>query len=136
MYSVSPFVPAILFTTQAGTTIPTVTMSVTGITLATASDTASAGDDVQLTITLDGTLDPATGYPVEVKPDAATFTIGITRDGDGVQDARTWVDDYGVLHVGESLVTDDVITVTAKSAYVNPSGATTHYTDDVTVTVA
>lgn len=135
MYSVSPFVPAILFTTQAGTNIRTVTMNVTGITMEPANANAAAGAEVPLTITLDGTVDPATGHPVEVKPDAATFVIGIVRGEEGIQDSRTWVDEYAVLHVGESLETGDVITVTARSTYVNPSGATTHYTDTSTITV-
>lgn len=140
MYSVSPFVPAILFTTDAGTTVPTVTMTPSGITLTAASATASAGDDVQLTVDLTGTVSPE-GHPIEVLPDAAIFDIGITRTGKdnstaAVNSARTWVDEYGVLHVGEDLLAGDVITVTATSAYINPSGATTKYTDDVEVTVA
>ena len=140
MYSVSPFVPAILFTTTAGTTVPTVTMTPSGITLAAASATAAAGDEVQLTVDLTGTVSPE-GHPIEVLPDAAIFGIGITRTGEddstaAVNSARTWVDEYGVLHVGEDLLAGDVITVTATSAYINPSGATTKYTDTVEVTVA
>lgn len=140
MYSVSPFVPAILFTTDAGTTVPTVTMTPSGITLTAASATAAAGDDVQLTVDLTGTVSPE-GHPIEVLPDAAIFGIGITRTGEddstsAVNSARTWVDEYGVLHVGEDLLAGDVITVTATSAYINPSGATTKYTGTVEVTVA
>lgn len=134
MYSVSPFVPAILFTTAAGTTIPTVTMTPSGIDMTTDSQTVEAGGTVKLTINLTGTVSPE-GHPIEVLPDAAIFTIGIMRGDEPVQDVRTWVDEYGVLHAGEKLEADDVITVTATSAYINPSGATTKYTDTVTVTV-
>lgn len=139
MYSVSPFVPAILFTTDTGTNIPTVTMTANGITLNAASETASAGDDVQLTINLTGTVSPE-DHPIEVLPDAAIFSVGITRVGEddntlAVSDARTWVDEYGVLHVGENLIANDVITVTATSAYINPSGATEKFTATVEVTV-
>lgn len=138
MYSVSPFVPAILFTTAAGTTIPTVTMTPSGIDMTAAAATIKAGGTDQLAINLTGAVSP-TGHPIEVLPDAAIFSVGITRgsgdDVESVQDARTWVDEYGVLHAGEMLVAGDVITVTATSAYINPSGATTKYTDTVTVTV-
>ena len=134
MYSVSPFVPAILFTTAAGTTVPTVTMTPSGLDLTAAAQTVKAGETVQLTLDLTGTVSPD-GHPIEVLPDAAIFTIGIMREDASIQDVRTWVDEYGVLHAGEKLETGDVITVTATSAYINPSGATTKYTDTVTVTV-
>jgi hypothetical protein len=135
MYSVSPFVPAILFTTQAGTSIPTVTMTPTGITLTPATATAPAGGEVQLTVELAGTVAPD-GHGVEVAPDSATFDVQVTRDDTGVRSIRTYVDEYAVLHLAKTLQTGDVVTVTATSTYVNPSGATTAYTDDATVTIA
>lgn len=134
MYSVSPFVPAILFTTDSGTTIPTVTMTPSGLDMTADSQTIEAGGTVKLTLNLTGTVSP-TGHPIEVLPDAAIFTIGIMRGNNPVQDVRTWVDEYGVLHAGEKLETGDEITVTATSAYINPSGSTAKYTDTVTVTV-
>lgn len=138
MYSVSPFVPAILFTTAAGTTIPTVTMTPSGIDMTAESATIAAGGTDKLTINLTGTVSPS-GHPIEVLPDAAIFTIGIVRgsgdNAESIQDVRTWVDEYGVLHAGEKLEAGDVITVTATSAYINPSGATTKYTGTVAVTV-
>lgn len=140
MYSVSPFVPAILFTTQAGTSIPTVTMNATGITLTAENATAAAGSEVRLTTELVGTLDPATGHPVKVAPDSAIFEVGVTRTGDdgavSVSSPRTRVDEYGVLHISKALEAGDVITITATSTYVNPSGATTEFTASTTVTVA
>lgn len=135
MYSVSPFVPAVLFTTDTGTTVPTVTQTTSGITLSAASETASAGDTVQLTVDLTGTISPET-EGIDVLPDAAIFAVGIMRDDSPVNSVRTWVDEYAVLHVGEDLESGDKITITATSTYVNPSGATTKYTDDVTVTVS
>lgn len=134
MYSVSPFVPAILFTTDAGTGIDTVTMTANGLTMNAAANQVSAGDDVQLTLDLTGTVTPE-GHPIEVLPDAATFDISITRADEGVSSARTWVNEFGILHVGEDLLADDAIKVTATSAYVNPSGATQKFTANVTVTV-
>lgn len=136
MYSVSPFVPAVLFTTDSSTSIPTVTQSLTAIDLSADSNaTPSAGSKVQLSIELTGTLDPATGTPIKLAPESAIFTVGVTRDGEGINSARTWVDEYAILHIGEELLEDDVITVTATSSYVNPSGATTEMTDSVEVTV-
>lgn len=135
MYSVSPFVPAVLFTTAEGSSISTVTQEVTGITLSAASKNAAAGEDVQLTVDLTGSITPAT-EGIDVLPDAAIFAIGITRDGAAVRSIRTWVDEYAVLHVGEDLQAGDQILVTATSAYVNPSGDTEKFTANVTVTVA
>ena len=234
MYSVSPFVPAVLFTTGDGTSISTVTQTVSGIELTTAKETAKAGDSVQLGIELQGSLSDE-GTPIEVKPDAAFFRVSVARPVDGqageyeltiggtwaandtvtvdgttatvvsgststanvasaiatamsgntkytvtasgsvvtlteksgsygigaptvaktsttgttslstetpgiattqnIISVRTWVDEYGILHLGEDLVADDVVTVVAKSAYINPSGSTTSYEDSVTVTV-
>lgn len=139
-YSVSPFVPAVLFTTDASTTVPTVTQSLSAITLSADSNaTPTAGSKVQLSIELTGSLDPATYDSIKLAPDAAIFSVGVTREDDDetipVNSVRTWVDEYAVLHIGEDLLADDEITVTAKSAYVNPSGETTAMSDSITVTV-
>lgn len=134
-YSVSPFVPAVLFTTDAGSSIPTVTMEPSALNLTSAANTVVAGGTVLLSADLAGTVDPS-GYPVDVLPDAAVFSVGVTRSGAAVNSPRTYVDEYGVLHASKKLQTGDIITVTATSAYVNPSGTTTTYTDSVTVTVA
>lgn len=135
MYSVSPFVPAVLFTTDAGTGIPTVTLNPTGMTLTAASENVAAGGNVQLTTELTGSVSP-TGHPVEVKPDSATFDVTVTRGEAAVNSPRTRVDEYGVLHASKKLVAGDEIKVVATSTYVNPSGATSEYTANVTVTVA
>lgn len=151
MYSVSPFVPAILFTTGSGTTIPTVTQALTAITLAAADSTPHAGQKVQLSVTLTGTLTEGAnsyaGDAIVLAPTAATYDIGITRsttEGEGesavtttsaVKSVKTYIDEYAVLHIADDLEVGDVITVTATSAYVNPSGATTALTDDVTLTI-
>lgn len=138
VYSCSPFVPAILFTTNSGTVTGSTTQSVTGITLTAASATAAAGDDVQLTVQLDGSLSTAV-EGIEVAPDSATFELScVNSDDEAVQlNSRTYVDRYGVLHIQKSgLSTGDVITVVATATYVNPSGATSEYTDDITITIS
>lgn len=136
IYSVSPFVPAILFTTDSGTSIPVVTQTVTGLTLTPASNTGNPGDNIGITIELTGSISPDGFNTVTVAPDSAVFEVTVTRDGDPVNSPRTRVDRNGVLHIANSLESGDVVNVTAKASYINPSGSTTEYSANTTVTVA
>lgn len=143
VYSVSPFVPAILFTTAEGTTVPTVTQKVTALTLTAEESTVKAGKSVQLTPKLTGTITPeAPDGVIAVAPNAATYKVKASRNVGETSspvelNARTRVDNYGVLHVQKTgLEKGDTLTVTATSTYRNPSGATTPYTAEVSVTVA
>lgn len=143
VYSASPFVPAILFTTEKGTSVQTVTQNVTGLTLTPAESTVEAGKSVQLAVKLTGSITPETPDGViAVAPNAATFTVKASRTvGETATEvklnARTRVDNYGVLHVQKSgLEKGDTLTVAATSTYRNPSGATEPYTASATVTVA
>ena len=144
--SVSPFVPAILFTTDAATEIETVTQAVTGLGLALESANIEAGGTDQITLTLNGTLKPDDYHGVvEIKPDAATWELSATRTTGSGDDAkteavplntRTYIDKFGVLHAQKTgLKAGDVIHVTATSTYINPSGATQAFTAEATVTV-
>ena len=138
VYSISPFVPAILFTTDDATVTPTITQTVSGITLEAEKDTMKVGESQQLTVKLQGTISPETP-DVFVSPDAATFeVVAKNSDGDPVAlNARTRVDNYGVLHVQKTgLKAGDVITVTATSAYTNPSGKTVGYAADKEITIS
>ena len=147
VYSVSPFVPAILFTTAAGTVTPTIKQEVTGLTVTAEPGTVELGGSVSIVTKLNGTIVPAdSDADVLVRPDACIYNVSAeTPAGDGpankpakpVQlNARTRVDNYGVLHVQKTgLKPGDVITVTATSTYVNPSGATVPYTGIATVTI-
>lgn len=147
VYSVSPFVPAVLFTTADGTVTPTITQEVTRLTVTAESGTVGLGGSVGIVTKLNGTIDPAdSDADVLVRPDACIYNVSAeTPAGDDpatepakpVQlNARTRVDNYGVLHVQKTgLKPGDVITVTATSTYVNPSGATVPYTGIATVTI-
>lgn len=136
IYSVSPFVPAIMFTAGGNsTTITTVAQTVTGIELTPATEDVAAGDELELTINLTGTLNPNTDPFVKVAPDAATYDVTVTRSGAGINSPATRVDEYGILHVSKALQTGDVITVVATATYTNPSGTTNTYTDSGTYTV-
>lgn len=138
--SFSPFVPIIVFSADEQTAVPTVTMAPTSLEIA-GDDTAEAGAKVQLTLTLNGSIDPA-GYhdPVEIAPDAALFTVAAARGEDATPiqlNSRTRVDSYGVLHIQSAdLVTGDKITVTAVSTYANPAGKTEAITATHVVTIA
>ena len=137
IYSVSPFVPAIMFTTEEGTSVTTVTQTVTGLTLTAEKIKCDAGESVQLTSKLTGSVSP-TGYAVEVKPDASTYDVTIATsatDKTAVNSPKTFVDEYAVLHTSKALKSGNVITVTGTSTYVNPSGAMTELTATATVTI-
>lgn len=136
IYSVSPFVPAILFTTDAGTTVPVVTQTVTGITIEPQDATGDAGGEIPLTVKLTGSIDP-NRTAVTVAPDAATYEVSAEdAEGNPVQlAATTRVDDYAVLHIGKSVKSGTKITVTATATYINPSAETEEYTATTTVTV-
>lgn len=147
VYSVSPFVPAILFTTAAGTVTPAIKQAVTGLTVTAEPGTVELGGSVGIVTKLNGTIDPAdSDADVLVRPDACIYNVSAetpagddpaTKPAKPVQlNARTRVDNYGVLHVQKTgLKPGDVITVTATSTYVNPSGATVPYTGIATVTI-
>ena len=137
IYSISPFVPAILFTTDDATVTPTITQTVSGITLEAEKESMKPGESQQLTVKLQGTISPETP-DIFVAPDAATYTV-VAKNSDGepvALNARTRVDNYGVLHVQKTgLKAGDVLTVTATSAYTNPSGKTIGYTADKEITI-
>lgn len=145
IYSVSPFVPAILFTTDEGTTNRVITQTVTGLTVTPEATTVEAGGSVQLNLDLTGTVNGVeAGEDIAVRPDAATFTVTAEVPEDDPTPAvpvelnsRTRVDNYGVLHVQRSgLPAGTVFTVNAVAAYRNPSGVTSEYKGSCKVTLA
>lgn len=141
--SASPFVPAVLFTTNPGTNTPVIKQTVTGMTI-TGPDAIEQGGTAQLAVNLTGTISPDVPE-IAVEPDAALYTVTATVTGGRGEDAVTaavelsewdnYVDAFGVLHIGEDVPVGATITVTAKSVYVNPSAATTKYTAAHTLTV-
>ena len=136
IYSVSPFVPAILFTTDEGTVVNKITQSVTGINVTADSTTVKAGSDVGITVKLAGTI-TANNDDIVVAPDAATYEVSaVDAKGAAVTlTATTAVDEYGMLHVSSNVPSGTVITVKATATYTNPSGATTEYSGTAKVTV-
>lgn len=135
--SVSPYVPAIAYSTDEATGVTTLTQSVTGVNITAEDSTLPAGGTTQLTVELQGTM-TENGAGIEVAPDSVTWEVAGTRSGEGIDlNAQTRVDRLGVLHVQTAgLETGDVLTVTGTTTYVNPSGETTHYDGKAQVTIA
>lgn len=140
MYSASPFVPAVLFTTQAGTVNTTITEAVSGLTLTPAVSDVPQGGQLAIVANLDGELTVApvgeTIPPsVTVAPDSVTYELA-AADGEDVaidlDPYETYVDRFGILHVGTTVPVGTVITLTATSTYndgeAEPKTATGTYT--------
>lgn len=138
LIGVNPAANCVLFSTDAQTVIPTVTVAPSGMTIAPDTFTVSAGGSKQLKIELTGTVTGDDTGLIAVEPDSATFELAaVDSDSAPVQlNSRTYVDAYGVLHVQKTIETGTVITITATSTYVNPSGSTSTYTATATATVS
>lgn len=136
----NPAAPVCVFTTDEATTIPTVEVEPSGLAFVPNTYNVELGKTVQLNIDLQGTVTGGNGK-IAVEPDAAVYSVAAVRsvESDTVAvplNARTYVDNNGILHTQKSgLQVGDIITVTAQSVYVNPSGETTVYTATATVTV-
>lgn len=69
------------------------------------------------------------------KGTAATTTEGVPTEK-VVNSPSTFVDRLGVLHAGKNLKAGDTIAIDATCTYINPSGATSTYSDSITVAVS
>lgn len=136
LIGVNPAANCVLFSTNAGTNVPTVTMSLTGAAFSPDSGTVEIGGELPLKFALAGNVSGGAGK-IAVEPDSATFEVSAARSGSDIPlNSRTYVDSYGILHVQKTgLQVNDVITVTGTATYTNPSGSTSTYTDDFTATV-
>ena len=129
MYSASPFVPAILFTTEEGTVNNLITEAVTGLTVTPSTANVEQGGQLALVTSIAGTLtsSPATyviPQTVQVSPDSVTWELSAV-DGDDAPvalDIDTYIDRFGILHVGTTVPAGTVITATAKSTYIPAEG--------------
>lgn len=137
MIGFNPAANCVLFTTEANTVIPTVTMTPSGMAFNPNTYEVIPGGVVQTALALAGSVSGDDSGLISVEPDAAIYEVAASRSGSAIPlNSRTYVDAYGKLHVQKTgLQADDVITITAKSTYINPSGSTTPYTATATVTV-
>ena len=141
LLGVNPAANCVLFTTDVATGIKTITETVTGIEFSPDTGNIEVGGTLQLNINLTGSLaasDSGSTGVIGVEPDAALFTLAaVDSNNDAIQlNSATYVDNFGILHCQKSgIAAGAVITVTAKAAYINPSGSTSSYTDTFTATV-
>lgn len=136
MIGFNPAANCVLFTTDTGTTIPTITTTPSSMSFVEDAVNVAPGGEVQLNVNLTGNVtgDNPDGL-IAVEPDAALFSVSTEVEGLELN-SKTYVDAYGVLHVQKTGVKDgDTITVTAKSVYINPSGTTNVYTATATATI-
>ena len=140
--SVSPFVPAVLFTTATGTLVPTVTQAVSAITLAAknSATTIDAGGALELIPGITGTLSGTPQGNLAVSPNALVYSIVADDGGSPAVPVEltpwTYVDRFNVLHAAEDLESGTVLTITGSTTYANPSGATPTISDaTLTITV-
>ena len=137
----NPAANCVLFTTEAATVIPTVTMTPSALAFSPDTGNVAPGGELQLHLGLTGTVSDDAEGEIGVEPDAALFTVtGTHTNADTTTspialNSKTYVDNYGVLHVQKTgLVAGDVLTITAKAANINPSGTTSTYTDTFAAT--
>lgn len=145
MIGVNPVANCVLFTTDTNTVIPTVSMAATGLDLGPATGgEIEIGGTLQLTVDLTGTVTGGVSGKIAVEPDSALFEVAASRPGESESDpatpvalnSRTYVDSQGILHLQRTgIAAGDIVTVSASSTYVNPSGATTVYTDSIDIDV-
>lgn len=147
---VNPVANCILFTTDAQTTVPTITVNVTGATLIADAQEGTyypyLGGAVAMKFALTGTVSP-NDTAITLQPNSAIYEVAASRTtGEGNEattaaiplNSRTFVDAHGVLHIQKSgLEVGDTITVSAKTTYINPStGVAADYSGTATVTIA
>lgn len=124
IYSVSRFVNAVMFTTDAGSSVVVPAIKTTGVTVTFAKgedgktpEFATKGARTRLNVDVAGTVTPPTpGYSV---PQGVTW--GITEAAKPLS-VGTFVDAEGVVHVSPEEKNEE-FTVTATSTYIDPTVA-------------
>lgn len=123
IYSVSKFVNAVMFTTEAGTSVevPSITVSSTVVAFAEVDGVvpkfAKRGEKTRLKATVAGTVAPETeGYAV---PQSVTWAI---TEAAKPKSIGTFVDAEGVLHVAAD-EKNEKVAVTATSTFIDPTVA-------------
>lgn len=140
LLGVNPAANCVLFSTDANTAIPTITMTPSGIEFSPDTGNIEIGGTLDTHIFLRGSLSASSGGTgvIGIEPDAATYELSAVDDSNNAMSLKstTYVDAYGILHCQKTGINaGSVITITATAAYDNPSGSTTTYTDTFTATV-
>ena len=144
MIAMNPAANCVLYTTDKGTDTSAIIISTTGIAFSKATGNVELGCtlDIGQYLQLKGNVTP-TGTPIRVEPNAATYVVTAKRTSGGSTvgvklNSRTYIDNSGILHVqrGGELKIGDTLTITATTAYANPSSNDkTDYTATFTATV-
>ena len=141
MIGINPAANCVLFSTNAGTGVKTITMTPSGIEFSPDSGNIEPGGTLDTHIFLRGSLaasDSGSTGVIGIEPDVATYALSAVDSSNNAIDlnSNTYVDSYGVLHCQKSGISAGaVITITATAAYMNPSGSTSSYTDTFAATV-
>ena len=140
LLGVNPAANCVLFSTDANTSIPTITMTPSAIEFDPNTGNIEPGGTLDTHIFLRGSLSSTDGNTgvIGIEPDSATYVIvGVDSNNDPLAlNSKTYVDSYGILHLQKSgVAAGDTLTITATATYTNPSGVTSSYTDDFTATV-
>lgn len=138
MVGVNPAAQCCLFGDFESTTIPTIAVTPSGLAFSPDTGTVAPGGTLQTHLYLNGTVVTDASGVIGVEPDAGLYSLTCVDSNSAPVDlnSKTYVDNFGVLHVQKSgLSAGNVITITASSAYINPSGSTTTYTDTFAATI-
>lgn len=137
LVGVNPAAMCVIFGTDADTSVPTISVTPSALAFSPDTGTVAPGGTLQTSLFFTGTVLNDSEGLVGVEPDAALYSVSCDRNGTAVPlNSKTFVDSYGVLHVQKTgLQASDVITITAKAVYVNPSGSTSSYTDTFAATI-
>lgn len=140
LIGVNPAANCCLFTTDVATSIPTITMTPSGIEFSPDSGNIEVGGTLDTHIFLRGSLSASSGGTgvIGIEPDAATYELSAVDSSNNAIDLKstTYVDNYGILHCQKTgIAAGAVITITATATYTNPSGSTSTYTDTFAATV-
>lgn len=140
LLGVNPAANCVLFSTDANTAIPTITMTPSGIEFSPDTGNIEPGGTLDTHIFLRGSLSASSGGTgvIGIEPDSATYELSAVDDSNNAMSLKstTYVDAYGILHCQKTGINaGSVITITATASYVNPSGSTSTYTDTFAATV-
>lgn len=137
IYSMSPYVPAILYTTDAETDVNKVTVNITSLEVSVDKQTITEkeiqdGVKPRIITNYVGTVEGSDGS-ITIPTAAAIYEVKLK---DGKKKVSTFVDDAGFLNIQKTgIEAGEEITIDVVGTYENPSGATPSLSGSVTVAV-
>lgn len=138
VWSASPLANIALLGNFDSSVIPTITVAPATLTLTPQRETVEMGGKVGIRAAINATITASpegtdTGA-IEQEPDGVVWSVSAPK---GVTlNRNTRIDRFGILSVQKTgIPANTKLTISAKSTYINPSGATTDITATTTVTV-